>query len=174
MDFGLLLLRTTVGLAVAAHGAQKLFAWFGGPGLDAAGQFMAMLGFHPGRRHARMAGLAEMSGGLLLLFGLITPLAAAILVSVMLVAAVTVHVKKGFFIQDGGYEYNLALGAAAISVAFTGPGTLSLDALAGFSLSGRLWGLAALIVGLVGAAIQLSQRRPGAMAPKNSVRLQNQ
>ena len=60
MDFGLLLLRATVGLAVAAHGAQKLFAWFGGPGLDAAGQFMAMLGFHPGRRHALMAGLAEM------------------------------------------------------------------------------------------------------------------
>ena len=160
MDFGLLLLRLTVGMSVAAHGAQKLFAWFGGPGLGAAGQFMTMLGFHPGRRHALMAGLAEMSGGLLLAFGLITPVAAAMVVSVMLVAALTVHVKKGFFVQDGGYEYTLALGVAAVSVAFTGPGTLSLDALAGFSLNGWLWGIAAFIVGLVGAAIQMSQRRP--------------
>ncbi len=65
MDIGLLLLRLTVGLTLAAHGSQKLFGWFGGPGLDATGQFFTMLGFAPGRRHALMAGLAETGGGLL-------------------------------------------------------------------------------------------------------------
>jgi hypothetical protein len=69
MDIGALLLRLTVRLTLAAHGAQKLFGWFGGPGLDATGQFFEMLGFSPGRRHARMAGLAETGGGLLLALG---------------------------------------------------------------------------------------------------------
>jgi putative oxidoreductase len=69
MDIGLLLLRLTVGLTLAAHGAQKLFGWFGGPGLDAIAQFFTMLGFPPGRRNALMAGLAETGGGLLLALG---------------------------------------------------------------------------------------------------------
>src|SRR5258708_864222 len=124
MDIGLLLLRLTVGLTIAAHGAQKSFGWFGGPGLDVIGQFFATLGFSPGRRHALMAGLAETGGGLLLALGLLTPVAAAFLFSVMLVAAVTVHIKKGFFSQNGGYEYTLVVGIAAIAVAFTGPGSL--------------------------------------------------
>ena len=127
MDIWLLLLRLTLGLTLAAHGTQKLFGWFGGPGLDATGQFFEMIGFIPGRRHAVRAGLAETGGGLLLALGLITPVAAALLFSVMLVAAVTVHIKKGFFAQNGGYEYNLVLGIAALTLAFTGPGSLSLD-----------------------------------------------
>src|SRR5580704_2036608 len=104
MDIGLLLLRLAVGLTIAAHGAQKLFGWFGGPGLDRNGQFFATLGFPPGRRHALMAGLAESGGGLSLALGFLTPAAVAILVSVMLVAAVSVHVKQGFFLTNGGYE----------------------------------------------------------------------
>ena len=140
MDIGLLLLRLTVGLTLAAHGAQKVFGWFGGPGLDGTGQFFEMIGFLPGRRHALMAGLAEMGGGLFLALGLLTPLASALLFSVMFVAAVTVHIKKGFFAQNGGYEYTLVLGVAALSVAFTGPGSLSLDALLGHYLSGTRWG----------------------------------
>ena len=139
MDIGLLLLRLTVGLTLAAHGTQKLFGWFGGPGLDGTGQFFEMIGFIPGRRHALRAGLAETGGGLLLALGLLTPVAAALLFSVMLVAAVTVHIKKGFFVQNGGYEYTLVLGIAALTLAFTGPGSLSLDAL-GYYLSGRFWG----------------------------------
>ena len=74
MEIGLLLLRLTAGLTLAAHGAQKLFGWFGGPGLDATGQFFETLGFLPGRRQALMAGLAETGGGLLLAFGLFTPI----------------------------------------------------------------------------------------------------
>ena len=114
MDIGLLLLRLTVGLTLFAHGAQKLFGWFGGPGIDAIGQFFTMLGFPPGRRNALMAGLAETGGGLLLALGFLTPLAAALLCSVMLVAAITVHIKKGFFITNGGLEYTLVLGVAAL------------------------------------------------------------
>ena len=160
MEIGLLLLRITVGLTLAAHGAQKLFGWFGGPGLDAVGQAFEGLGFQPGRRHAAMAGSVEIAGGLLLALGLFTPLAAAIVLSVMVVAALTVHVKQGFFITSGGFEYNLVLGVAGLVLAFTGPGVLSLDAATGLALSGPLWGVAALAVGVTGAALQLAQRRP--------------
>jgi putative oxidoreductase len=160
MNIGQLILRLTVGLILAAHGTQKLFGWFGGPGLDATGQFFEMLGFFPGRRHALMAGLAETSGGLLLALGLATPVAAALIFIVMLVAAVTVHIRKGFFVQKGGYEYTLVLGVAALSVAFTGAGSLSLDGLLGHSMNGALWGLSAFFVGLLGGGIQLARRRP--------------
>src|SRR5574339_301278 len=122
MELGLLLLRVTVGATLAAHGAQKLFGWFGGGGLDATGKAFESLGFVPGRRHAFMAGLVETGGGLLLALGLFTPLAAAIVLSVMIVAAVSVHVRQGFFITSGGFEYNLVLGIAGLALAFTGPG----------------------------------------------------
>ena len=157
MDLGLLL-RLTVGLTLAAHGGQKLFGWFGGPGLDAIGKGFETLGFYPGKRHALMAGLVETGAGLLLALGFVTPLAAAGVFAVMLVAAVSAHVKQGFFASSGGFEYTLVLGLAGLTVAFTGPGALSLDALLGYSLSGTLPGVAMLFVGLVGGAIQLSQR----------------
>ena len=128
MDIGLLLLRLTVGLTLAAHGARKLFGWFGGPGLDAIGQLFVTLGFHPGRRHALIAGLVETGGGLLLALGFLTPAAAAAAFSVMRVAGASVHLNQGFFVTSGGYEYTLVLGVAGLTVAFTGPGSLSLDA----------------------------------------------
>jgi putative oxidoreductase len=159
MDIGLLLLRLTVGLTLAAHGTQKLFGWFGGPGLDGTGKGMEMLGFLPGRRHALMAGLTEVGGGLLLALGLITPLAASVVFAVMLVAGVSAHIKRGFFLTNGGYEYTLILGVSGLSVAFTGPGRLSLDALVGLHLDGALWGAGAVLVGLAGAASQLGGRR---------------
>ena len=127
MDIGLLLLRLTTGLTLAAHGAQKLFGWFGGPGLSSTAQFFEVLGFPPGRRHALMAGLVEIGGGLLLALGLVTPFAAATIVSVMLVGAVSVHVKNGFFAQNGGYEYALLLGVAALTLAFTGKKDRAID-----------------------------------------------
>ncbi|HVJ27733.1 MAG TPA: DoxX family protein, partial [Vicinamibacterales bacterium] len=95
MEIGLLLIRAVVGLTMAAHGAQKLFGWFGGYGLEGTGGFLEQLGFRPGRRHAFMAGLVETGGGLFLALGLLTPFAAAAIVAVMLVAAVTVHLKGG-------------------------------------------------------------------------------
>jgi putative oxidoreductase len=158
MEIGLFLLRSAVGLTLAAHGAQKLFGWFGGYGLDATGGFMEGLGFRPGRRHALMAGLVEFGGGLSLALGLLTPLAAAAVIALMLVAVVTVHLKAGFFVSTGGYEYNLVLAVAALAVAFSGPGAWSVDALLGLPLSGPFWGAAALVIGVVGGTVRLAGR----------------
>ena len=82
----------------------------------------------------------------------------------MLVATITVHLKNGFFAAGGGYEYNLVLAAAALSVAFSGPGVLSIDALLGYSFAGALWGIGAIVVAVVGALVQLAQRHPSAVA----------
>jgi len=160
VDIGIVLLRAIVGLTLAAHGAQKLFGWFNGPGLTGTAAGLEHLGFRPGYRHAITAGAVETVGGLLLTIGLFTPLAASIVVSVMIVAAVSAHLKKGFFITSGGYEYNVVLGASALAIAFTGPGRVSLDALLGFLVGGSAWGVGALLVGIAGAAMQLTQRHP--------------
>ena len=165
MSIGLLILRLVVGLSLAAHGAQKLFGWFGGHGLAGTGQFLEQLGFVPGRRQAAQAGLAEGLGGLLLAAGLLTPAAAAAVVAVMLVAAVSVHLKNGFFAQSGGYEYTLVLGGAALALAFTGPGALSADQALGIARSGAPWGLAALAAGLIGGAVPLLTRRKTVETP---------
>src|SRR5262249_10450457 len=146
MDLGILLLRLTVGLILAAHGSQILFGWFGGYGPDATGQFMEALGFHPGRRHALAAGVVELVGGLLLALGFATPLATALIASVMVVA----------------------VGAAALSVAFTGPGALSVDGVAGYARGGIPWGLGAAVVAVLGAVGGLAQRAmppPGGTTP---------
>jgi putative oxidoreductase len=158
MAFGLLILRLVFGMTIAAHGAQKLFGWFGGGGVAGTAPFMEQLGFRPARLQAVLAGLVEAAGGLLLAAGLFSPLAAAMLISVMLVAAVTVTLAKGFFMQNGGYEYNLAIAAAALALAFTGPGAASLDAALGIAWSGPAWGVTALALGLLGGGAQLLTR----------------
>jgi putative oxidoreductase len=168
MDVGLFLLRITVGLTLAAHGTQKLFGWFGGPGLDAVGHFLETLGFHSGRRHALMAGLVETAGGLFLALGFLTPAAAAAIFAVMLVAGVSVHLKQGFFIMNGGCEYALLMGVTGLAFAFTGPGSLSLDSLLGYSVSGTYWGAAAFGVGLVAGVIQLARRHAQQVEPQNN------
>ena len=159
MNLGLLLLRLAVGLTLAAHGTQKLFGWFSGPGLTATSQFFTMLGFPPGRRHAFTAGLAEIVSGVLLAVGFLTPLAAAATIAVMVVAVFTVHLSKGFFNQNGGYEYNLVLSVAALALAFTGPGSMSFDTFLNYSYSGTVWGVAAFLVGVVCGAIPLFERK---------------
>jgi putative oxidoreductase len=159
MEIGLLLLRLTVGFILAAHGTQKLFGWFGGPGLSSIGQFFTVLGFPPSRRHALLAALGETISGVLLATGLATPAAVAVVVSVMLVATVTAHSSKGFFVQNGGYEYAFVLAAAALTIAFTGPGSFSIDALAGLQRSGIFRGIAALLAGLVGGGTALLEWR---------------
>jgi len=159
MSVGLLILRLVVGLGLAAHGAQKLFGWFGGYGIAGTGQFFEGLGFRPGRLHAVQAGLAEVFGGLFLAAGFLTPFGAAAVVAVMLVAAVSVHLKAGYFAHTGGYEYTLVLAAAALALAFTGPGAISLDQALGIAWSGEKWGLGALAAGLIGGAVPLLARR---------------
>jgi putative oxidoreductase len=95
----------------------------------------------------------------LLALGLVTPLAAALTLSVMIVAAVSVHMKNGFFITESGFEYNLVVGVAALTLAFTGPRSWSLDAVLGWNYGSEAWGVAALAVAAIGAATQLAQRR---------------
>ncbi|MER6381018.1 DoxX family membrane protein [Streptomyces sp. NPDC001250] len=125
-DLGLLLLRLGTGGVLAAHGAQKLFGWFGGGGLEGTGQFMESVGYAPGRASATAAGLAEAGGGTLLALGLATPAAGAAAAGAMAGAA-AVHLPNGFFAQGGGYEYAASLGLAAAGLAVTGPGRVSLD-----------------------------------------------
>src|SRR5437870_11007403 len=97
MDAGLLVARVVFGLVMAAHGSQKLFGWFGGYGLAGTGGFFEQLGYRPGKTFAALAGWAEFSGGLLFALGFLGPVGAGLTISVMFVAAVTVHLAKGFF-----------------------------------------------------------------------------
>src|SRR6267143_5723683 len=106
MNLGLLIIRLAVGLTLAAHGTQKLFGWFGG-GLAGTAQMLEKVGLRPGRVSALLAGLAETCGGLLLAVGLITPIASAAIMADMMVAAAVVHLRNGFFVHKGGWEYNL-------------------------------------------------------------------
>jgi putative oxidoreductase len=159
MSIGLYLLRFTLGLIMAAHGAQKLFGWFGGGGPAGTGASMEKLGFRPGRTHATVVGAAELTAGVLVVLGLFTPLAAAIVIAVMFTAIATVHVRKGFFATNGGYEFNLLLAATALCFAFTGPGVLSFDYAAGTYWWGIASGLFALFAGIVGGSVALVLRR---------------
>jgi putative oxidoreductase len=124
---GSLALRIPVGIIFAVHGAQKMFGWFGGYGLDGTGQFFASVGLHPGYQMALLAGLVEFFGGLALVVGLLVRPAAAALAFAMLIAIFVVHLSKGFFATSGGYEYALALFAASLSLLFSGAGRFSAD-----------------------------------------------
>jgi putative oxidoreductase len=117
-----------VGIIFIAHGAQKLFGWFGGYGLEGTGQWMASVGLNPGTLMALLAGSAEFFGGLALLLGLLVRPAAAALAFAMVVAIFSVHVGKGLFVSNNGYEFGLALLAASLSLLVSGAGRISLDA----------------------------------------------
>ncbi|KUN05451.1 RpiR family transcriptional regulator [Streptomyces yokosukanensis] len=148
-DLGLLLLRLGTGGVLAAHGAQKLFGWFGGHGLEGTGQFMESVGYAPGRLSATAAGLAETGGGALLALGLATP-AAGSAASGAMAGAAAVHLPNGFFAQAGGYEYAATLGLAAAGLAIAGPGRLSLDHTLGHVLD-RGW-MVPVALGVTAAA----------------------
>jgi len=150
MKLGITILRAAVGGTFVAHGVQKLFGWFGGPGLQGMGQGLEQMGLRPGKRHAVIAGAAETGGGALLATGFLMPLGAAAVISVMHQAVRMVHWDKGFFNTEGGYEYNLVLSAAALALVDVGPGPWSVDRALGTERSGPLWALAALGGGIAG------------------------
>jgi putative oxidoreductase len=160
MDAGLLLMRVVLGGVMAAHGAQKLFGWFGGHGLAGTGNWLEAMGLRPAGVYAAVNGLAEFGGGVLLALGLLTPLGAAAVAGVMFVAIATVHWRNGFFNSSGGYEFNLLIAATAIGLAITGPGEISIDHLAGWTLAGPAWGLAALGISAAAAGSVLAMRKP--------------
>jgi putative oxidoreductase len=132
-DLGLLALRLALGLVFLGHGAQKAFGAFGGPGFAGATQFIGELGFRPARLWTALAVGGELVAGVLLLLGLLTPLAGVLVLATMAVAILKVHGPKGFFVQNGGYEYNLILTIAALALAATGPGAFSLDRVLGLA-----------------------------------------
>ena len=123
-----LALRIPVGIIFVAHGAQKLFGWFGGYGLEGTGQWMASIGLNPGYLMALLAGSAEFFGGLALIVGLLVRPAAAVLAFTMIVAIFAVHIGNGLFMSNNGYEFGLALLAASVALAISGAGRGSLDA----------------------------------------------
>lgn len=126
-SWGLLALRIPVGTIFMAHGAQKLFGLFGGYGLEGTGGFFATLGLEPGYFLALLAGSAEFFGGLALVLGFLVRPAAAALAFTMLVAIFAVHFEGGLFMANNGYEFALALLAAAVALLFNGGGRISLD-----------------------------------------------
>jgi putative oxidoreductase len=164
MDTGLLIARLVLGLLMAAHGTQKLFGWFGGPGLAAVSGMFESLGFRPGRAFAITAAAAEAGGGVLVAAGLLGPVGPAVMLLVMIVAAVSVHWRNGLFAMSNGIELPLLYASGAAALALTGPGRYSLDALLGLT---PLW-TPALAWAALGAAVaaglaNLAFRRPSAV-----------
>ena len=158
MDTGLLIARMVFGLLMAAHGTQKLFGWFGGYGLAGTAGFFEQLGFRPGKLFAGAAAGTELIAGLLVAFGLLGPLGPALIVSVMIVAAATVHWQHGVFAQNNGIEVPLLYGVAALTLALTGYGAFSLDAALALTWSEPvIW--TALAIGVVGGFANLAVRK---------------
>lgn len=122
-----LALRIPISIIMLAHGAQKLFGWFGGYGLEGTGQWMASIGLTPGYLMALMAGSSEFFGGLFLLLGLLTRPTALVLSFTMVIAIFSVHIGNGLFLTNNGYEFGLALLAATVSLTFSGAGRFALD-----------------------------------------------
>ncbi|OCH15323.1 oxidoreductase [Aliivibrio sp. 1S165] len=125
--FSTLALRIPIGIIFMAHGAQKLFSWFGGYGLEGTGQFFESIGLAPGVAMAFLAGSAEFFGGLFILLGLLTRPSALVLAFTMLIAIISVHLQNGLFMSNGGYEFGLALLAASVSLMLSGSGRIAVD-----------------------------------------------
>ncbi|TKC16398.1 DoxX family protein [Robertmurraya kyonggiensis] len=129
VDIGLLLIRLVIGILFIGHGAQKLFGWFGGNGLEGTGGWFESVGIKPGYTMALLAGLVEVLGGVLFAVGLLTPIAGIMIAATMVVSIAKVHGGNGVWAQANGYEYNLTLLAVAIGIALIGPGQYALDSL---------------------------------------------
>ncbi len=129
-DFSLLAGRLVLGSYLAAHGAQKLFGAFDGPGLGPVAAGFHRIGLRPGRAMAAVAGTTELAGGLLTITGLADPLGPVAIAGTMAVASTT-HRANGPFAAKGGYELALTNLGAALTLAATGPGRLSLDGATG-------------------------------------------
>jgi putative oxidoreductase len=160
MNQGLLIARLVIGLLMAGHGAQKAFGWFGGYGLDGTGKFMESLGFRPGRLFAAAAAWGEVVSGLLIAVGFLGPVGPALMLSVMIVAAATVHWKHGLFVTSNGIEVPLLYATAAVALALTGLGRFSLDEILGVHLlSSTVGATVALALGAAAGVANLTLRR---------------
>ena len=166
---GLLVLRLVIGLTVAAHGAQKLFGWWSGPGMAGWIGAMHRMRIRPAVPWAWMSALAEFLGGLGLAVGLLTPLPSLAIAGAMLVAIALVHWPRGFWSTKGGYEFNLSILAAIAAIALTGPGAYSLDAVLRIRfLPEPITLIVGTVLVLVGVGVALGTRAPApAPAPES-------
>ena len=160
MHIGRLAARAVIGGLFVGHGTQKLFGWFGGPGLEGTDQMMQALDMQPSRPNALAAGVSETAGGALLVAGAATPLAAASLIGTMITAIRKVHQPNGPWVAEGGWEYNAVLIAALLALVDAGPGEISVDALLGRDEWGSSWALGGLALGAAAstAAVTLGKR----------------
>jgi putative oxidoreductase len=149
LQLGLLILRLVAGLTIAAHGAQKLFGWFDGPGFSGTMKMQERMGLKPPALWASFVIISELGGGLSLALGFLTPLGAAGMFGVMFMAIVKVHLKNGFWNSKRGFEFPLQLLAAAVAIGLAGPGSYSLDALFGIALPTPLLFLILALVALL-------------------------
>ena len=163
---GLLLLRLGVGLTVAAHGAQKLFGWYGGPGLSGFAGLLNKLNLRPASAWAWIAALAEFAGGLALALGLLTPLAGFAVLGSMVVAILLVHAAKGFWNRSGGIEFPLMIATPALALTLTGAGPYSLDSLLRINWPEPLTWFVSLVAFLLGVSFALLSRTGAGLAER--------
>lgn len=166
-DLALLAARLVVGKGMAGHGAQKAFGWFEGPGPEGAAAFMQQLGFRPAEPFAKAAAWNELVGGELVAFGLGGPLGPALVLSQMAVAMLSVHAKNGFFAAKNGVELPALYAAAALALAATGYGRISLDGALGLQkrLHHPVLTTLALAGGIAAALAVHNVRAPAADGP---------
>lgn len=159
LAIGVLLVRLVTGILMAMHGAQKLFGWFGGYGLNKTGEFFVNLGFWPGRGLAVLASLTEIASGVLVALGFLGPIGPALMISVMIVAMIAVHWKNGLFATNNGVEVPLLYSTVALGLALIGFGRFSVDVRLG--LTDR-WSPAVtsivLAIGIVGGLVSATIR----------------
>jgi putative oxidoreductase len=160
-----LILRVAIGVIMIGHGAQKAFGWWGGPGIAGWTSAMTRMRIRPAVAWAYISMLGELGGGALLILGLLTPFACAAIAGSMLVAIYLVHLPRGFWVSEGGYEFNLSILAAVIALALVGPGSASLDAALRINLPEPATLLVLAIAVIAGVAGALGLRKP-AEAPK--------
>ncbi len=160
MNSALLVVRLILGGILFAHGAQKLFGWFGGHGLGGTGGWLESIGFKPGKLFALAAGLCEAGGGLLVLLGFLGAIGPGLIVIAMVTAMGSVHWKNGLFVTSNGIEMPLAWATCALALAFVGPGAYSLDRALGIALNGPWVARGAILVAVVIGLVNVMLRRP--------------
>ncbi|WP_393916322.1 DoxX family protein [Halostreptopolyspora alba] len=154
--------RAALGATIFAHGAQKLFGWFGGGGLSGTAEGFEQMGYRPGSTMALVAGMGEAAGGACLVLGLGTPAGAAAVAGTMGVAS-EMHLRNGFFNANGGYEYPALIGLTAMSLIVSGPGRVSLDSVTGHCLD-RPWMRAVAGASVIPAVATVVARKRTALA----------
>lgn len=170
VDIGLFIVRLVIGGLILGHGLQKLTGWFDGPGPAQWAEALESMRYRRTRSLAWVHALTETGAGVLLVLGALTPLAAAMVIGVMVNAIVAAHAHNGLWSQDGGFEYPLVLGVAAAGLAVAGPGALAVDTVLGWSPT-PAWAVVAIVAGLLAGGLTLvAAREPAARRPARDAR----